>query len=294
MYLIDLWAIAFARPEAKSPHTMAGSGQQWKTYFERQSCINSKDSADSDVIKAWANGKVLPVLSIPTIFARGSRSSLVLNVASVSYIKQETNRWPSLICSIDIKKMDDISSPESKLHGKRLRAKYCGRTHYDIDHIKFYCDCLIDQWRTYRISRSNCLMWSFALTAYIVDRETTSIRDLWANPQRLMTLNELRKVEARRDGEEQEEVPAGPKRQTLTFYLRERVIRVSLLADALQPKARLRLDTEERLPPFVSRETEGPDIVPSYVEYLWSDDEMWTSMIFSDKLSRLRKRIFRA
>ncbi|PMD28687.1 hypothetical protein NA56DRAFT_21217 [Hyaloscypha hepaticicola] len=190
-------------------------------------------------------------------------------------------------------RVDDISSPESRLHDKRLRAEYCGRTHYDIDHIKFYCDCLIDQWRTYSIARSNCLMWSFALAAYVVDRETTSIRDLWANPHRLMTLNELRRVEARRDGEEQEEVPAGPKRRTLTFYLRERAIRVSLLADAVQPKARLRLDAEERLPPFVSRETKGPDIVPSYMEYLWSDDEMWTSMIFSDKLSRLRKPILR-
>jgi hypothetical protein len=188
-------------------------------------------------------------------------------------------------------RVDDISSPRSKLYGKRPRAEYCGRTHYGIEHIKFYSYCLIDQWRTYSISRSNCLMWAFALAAYIVERASTSMKELWANPQRLATLQELQSIEARRDGGEWEGEPPGKKLRILTFNLREKVFRIGLLADALQPQARLRLDPAEGCPAFISRDTEEPEVLSSYLQYLWPEDRMWSGMIVSNKLSRLCKRV---
>lgn len=190
-------------------------------------------------------------------------------------------------------RVDDISSPGSKLYGKRLWAEYCGRTHYDIEHIRFYALCLIDLWRTYSITRSNCLMWTFGLAAYIIDRETTSIKELWRNPRKLATLQELQRIEARRDGTELEGETSGRKRRTLTFDLRERVIRISLLADAIQLQAPLRLDPAEGCPAFISRDTEEPEVLPSYQQYLWPEDRMWSGMIFSKKLSGLCRRVSR-
>jgi hypothetical protein len=168
--------------------------------------------------------------------------------------------------------VDDISSPRSKLHGKRLRAEYYGRTHYDIEHIMFYSHCLIDLWRTYSITRSNCLMRTFALAAYIVEWASTSTKELWANPQRLATLQELQSIEARRVGREWEGEPPSKKLRILAFNLWERVFGISLMANALQHQARVRP-------------------LPSYLQYLWPEERTWSWMIISNKLSGHCRRV---
>ncbi len=61
--------------------------------------MNPNDALVSEVIKNSANGNVFQVFNTSTKTDKRMRGSLVLKVASVSYMKQLTNFLAQRICS---------------------------------------------------------------------------------------------------------------------------------------------------------------------------------------------------
>ena len=199
------------------------------------------------------------------------------------FTSKEVNEVSLKLC------ISNLALPTERLHNMRLWAAYCGRTTYSIEHIIFYAKCLADAWQTYSVRRHNCLMYSFTLAGLIVEVGTTSWRDLWANPEKLGTVQDLRDREVWRDMPSLKR--AKMKRLPGLLNTREKALRVKIIAKLCQDVLPRRLDASEMCPVFISKDEGGLDEASCY-RYLWTEEKAFVELMW-DWLKRYMARKYR-